>query len=301
MSKRQDPRILIRDQIVAALEALPEGATWKLPWRMLSVPINASTGNPYSGLNVLVLTVRALTLGVQEGGWLTFKQAKALGGAVRKGEKGTRGVFYRTVTKNKGDDDEETFPVMKSFTLFHTSQCDGLDLERVHLLEADVQVSGDDFTPSDELRACLGLCPLELGGDVAAWSPTLDTIYMPHESRFAARADWWRTYLHELTHATGHITRLNRAMSTRFGSREYAFEELVAEFGSAILGLRFGVTSSVEPGQLDPSHARDHAAYIAGWIQLLTDDPQALFDAWALACGASDWIESQLKSVALAA
>lgn len=296
MKKRQDPKIAIRDQIVDALRALPEDATWKLPWRRLVIPMNASTGRSYSGLNILTLTVRAMSLGVSGGAWLTYKQAKALGGSVRKGEKGTRGIYYRTVTKNEGTDDEETFPMLKSFVLFHTSQCEGLDAQLVHEMDEKVDGHEDDFVPGEELASLIDVCPvaLEVGGDVAGWSPELDRIYMPFQEQFGSLADWWRTYLHELAHATGHVSRLNRTSSVRFGSREYAFEELVAELASAIMSLNFGVSSSPEPGRLDPAHAQDHAAYISSWIRLLEDDPQALFDAWALALGASDWVDGLL-------
>ncbi len=136
---------------------------------------------------------------------------------------------------------------------------------------------------------------LEVGGDAACWTPGTDVIKMPAHAQFEEQADWWRVYLHEFTHATGHPTRLARAQSTRFGSREYAFEELVAEFGSAILAQTFEV-SVAESGGLETAHALDHAAYLKSWIRLLEDDSRVLFDAWALALEACDWLEGVLAS-----
>ena len=100
-----------------------------MPWRRLGRPVNAHTGKPYSGMNILTLSLRAAELGVTGGGWLTYKQAAACGGQVRAGEKSVKGIFYRRWTKNRGEEDEETIPMLTGFSLFHTSQCDGLDEE----------------------------------------------------------------------------------------------------------------------------------------------------------------------------
>lgn len=294
---KADPRDVIRDQIVEALENLPEGAVWALPWRKLGSPVNALTGKAYSGMNVLILTVRAMGLGVEAGAWLTFKQARELGGCVRKGEKGVRCVFYRLGKKTDEETGEESsFPILKTFTLFHTSQADGLDPERTILPDPAVAPSDEDFSPGAELTELLEVCPvpLEVGGEVASYSPVLDRIRMPSERRFFHRSDWWRTYLHELAHATGHPSRLARARSARFGSRDYAFEELVAELAAAVMSQRFGVSGAPggQGGGLAARHAADHASYIASWIRVLTDDAKALFDAWALALEAVDWVEA---------
>ncbi len=311
-TRRDAIRDAVRDQIVEALSALPAEASWKLPWRKLERPINASTGRAYSGINILTLTVRAMALGVSGGGWLTYKQAQALGGQVRRGEQGVKGIYYTSWTKKKessagrSDDElEERIPVIKGFTLFHVTQVDGLPEADLHLVDAgdEPDTSGGDFTPAHDLVRLreLELARLVVGGDTAAYAPSHDTIFMPAPSRFAHHADWWRVYLHELVHATGHPSRLARAQSTRFGSRTYAFEELVAELGAALLSHTFGVSVGEAPGALAREHARDHAAYISSWIACLKADSGALFDAWALALGACDFLELELAQATFAA
>jgi antirestriction protein ArdC len=249
---------------------------------------------------------------VSGGGWLTYKQAQALGGQVRRGEQGVKGVYYTSWSKKKasaggGEDDEvdKKIPVLKGFTLFHVSQVDGLPEADLHLVDADdeVDTSGGDFTPAPDLVRLreIELTRLVVGGDTAAYVPAHDTIMMPPPARFEHGADWWRVYLHELVHATGHPSRLDRAQSTRFGSRTYAFEELVAELGAALLSHTFGVSVGQAPGELASEHARDHAAYISSWITCLKADSGALFDAWALALNACDWIELELANAAFAA
>lgn len=299
-TQRNKIREAVRDQIVEALATLPAEASWRMPWRRFEIPMNASTGRTYSGINMLTLTVRAMALGVSGGGWLTYRQAQALGGQVRRGEKGTKCVKY-TPWKKKGDgsEDEEVIPVLKGFTVFHVSQCDGLEAADLHLVDtgSSERDPDDDFSPAHELVRLrdMGMVELRVGGDVAAYAPDSDRILMPAPERFARHADWWRVYLHELVHATGHVSRLNRAQSTRFGSRTYAFEELVAELGSALLSHNYGVTVTDTPGEIARDHAREHAAYIASWIEVLRDDASALFDAWALALGACDWLELEFS------
>ena len=100
---RQKIQNAVRDQIVDALRSIPTDQVWKLPWRKLGRPMNASTGKSYSGMNILTLSARSLELGVERGGWLTYKQARACGGQVRKGEKSARGIFYRSWTRNRGN------------------------------------------------------------------------------------------------------------------------------------------------------------------------------------------------------
>lgn len=306
MSKKKPKRDVKKDIVAHIIEALKEvdPKDCVMPWRKLSSPINGQTGKPYSGINVLTLTLRASTLGVSEGAWLTFKQAKKLGGTVLKGETGVPGIFYRTFTKEKEDGEEDTFRVPRHFTLFHTSQCEGLDEEK--LKTSTLPPKQDDaVTLPDEITARLDALrersPAKTltGGDRAAYSPPKDVIFMPDEALFYSGAGYWLTYLHELVHASGHKSRLNREQSARFGSRGYAFEELVAELGAARLGQVFGITPCEACGEdIAREHITQHAAYIASWIRMLEDEPHALFDAWTLATDACDWVEEMERDAA---
>ena len=289
---RLNVRDRVREQLTAMLTECEDLEPWQMPWRSLNKPYNALTSTPYKGINVFLLTLRAWQLGVTGGAWLTFRQAKKLGGSVKPGEKSITCVYYNMVkakTDDASEDEEDEFyPLLKHFQLFHTSQCEGIDFEEPELVE-DQEVTD----VPEELSALFDASPIPcIDGDKASYSSTLDRIQMPPIEHFYRSQDWWRVWLHELTHATGHASRLNRKLANRFGSRDYAFEELVAELGAAMLGMRFGLTSAGEPDEMAKEHANQHAAYLKSWLTELEQDERFIFDAWALACEACDWIEA---------
>jgi antirestriction protein ArdC len=272
-------------QIVAELEA--GTVPWVQPWSDAAVPLalpaNAVTGRRYYGINVLLLWIAALDRGFRTQRWLTFRQALAVGGAVRRGERGTT-IFYAARFTPGGadetDDDDRAargIPFLKRFTVFNADQCEGLaeqcDATREHLpddliiedAEALLAASGVDFQIS--------------GTHEAFYSPDLDLIMVPPRHAFDDPIDSYRTLLHELTHATGHPTRLARDLSHPFGSEGYAREELVAELGAAFLCAALGIVPTVR-----------HAAYIADWLAVLRGDERAIFRAASAGSAAAEWL-----------
>ena len=293
-------RDTVRDQVLEALEFV-DGSDFRLPWRQAGAPVNATTGRPYSGINVPLLALRAFSLGVSGGGWMTYKQARGIGGQVRGGEKSVAGVFYKQVKCKKedakqGEADTDYYSVMKTFRLFHTSQIDGLDPSKLVLPE--VTAPPLEVIERPELEALRDglVVPTRYGGDRACYSPSQDVISMPGLDQFSHTDAAWRTWLHEVVHATGHPSRLARTFGGAFGDEKYAFEELVAEFGSVILSSHFGLYADKEHDGSELEHLKSHAAYIKSWMRLLREDSSALFRAWRLASAAADWVQARGES-----
>ena len=267
------------------IEQLEQGTKpWECPWihdqPSASLPVNFKTGNRYQGINILLLWIMAQKKGYHSNAWLTFKQAKELGAHVRKGEKACLGIFYKLLEKpvKPGDKDYPKtgngesavvkFPVINAFYLFNLDQIDGIDQEpSTYPLET--------FTPHEKAEQLLRAsgATIHEGGDRAYYDCVSDDITLPHRQRFRCEADFYTTALHELCHWCGHPSRLNRDFSSKFGSRSYAFEELIAELGSAFLDADLGLT-----GQLE-----QHASYIDHWIAILKNDNRAIFKAASLA------------------
>lgn len=254
---------------------------WVRPWRNISSPRNATTDKPYRGLNILKCAIKMYQLEVSDPRFLTYNQAKSIGGHVKKGEKSIQLSFFKPIwDDDQSRDDPPARFVRKSFRVFHVTQCEGLDLEPLEAQHVEPKV--------DALVALQHHFPVETihGGDQAAYSSSKDLIKMPSLSAFEEERYYWATWLHEAAHATGHESRLTRELGTGIGVK-YAREELVAELASALLCNEFGIGAAQ-----DPVHMRQHAAYIKSWISLLEDEPQALEEAWKKAQAACDMVAS---------
>lgn len=268
----------ITETICAAIEAgtMP----WVKPWTGSGAGSdhhNAASGHQYRGINVLLLNARAVVAGYTDPRWVTFRQALALGGAVRRGESGTTVIFWSMVRVTE-DGAEKTRPVLRHYTVFNVAQCDGLDVS-----DLPPAAPGPDY--AGRLRAIVdGLaadgCPVVEGCEVAAYLPGADRIVMPAPGAFRTSDAHAEILLHEAAHATGHPKRLARDFGGRFGGASYAFEELVAEMGSAFLCGALGVgTMGVQ-----------HPEYIADWLRVLRGDRYAIFTAAREAERAADWL-----------
>ncbi|MCW2406073.1 antirestriction protein ArdC [Sphingobium sp. B1D7B] len=288
--EREGSRVNLYDEvtqrIVSELEAgrLP----WVQPWGMTGgigpgLPRNALTARPYSGVNILILWGAVIEHGWPSQSWLTFRQAQEAGGCVRKGERGQCVVYADRFTpeaeKQRADRDggeAKAVPFLKRFTVFNVAQCEGLreglasdpaplpEREVVPLAEEVIAASGADF---------------RIGGDKAFYVPSLDYVQVPPQPAFFKQVNYYRTCLHELTHATGHANRLGRNLVNAFGSKDYAREELVAEMGSAFLCAALGISPTVR-----------HADYIGAWLEVLREDNRAIFRAASAASKAADWL-----------
>ncbi len=275
------PATRITQEIIARLEAGTK--PWIKPWRGVPVsrPLRAC-GIPYRGMNVFWLWMVADMCGYASPFWMTYNQAKSLGAQVRKGEKSTIAIFYKSYTKevqapDTGEKTDEARRVLKAYPVFNADQVEGLP-ERFH-----PAVTLDLVEPEGreaELDAFFAAIPVNLRrqGCEAYYEPTADRVTMPPTSLFSGLDHYYATLAHELSHWTGHASRLGRDLKNRFGTAAYAAEELVAELSSAMLGAELG---------LPVTHLDSHASYIEHWLKLLKDDDRAILTAAAKAEEAS--------------
>lgn len=270
-------------KIIAELEAgrLP----WVQPWgkatgTRLDLPRNCFTGRRYSGINVLLLWGSAMEHRYDSQGWLTFKQAISAGGAVRRGEHGTTVVYADRFTPRaeqeraaREGDEPGKVAFLKRFTVFNFDQCEGLRgvaRDRPRLPECEA------IPRAEELIADTG-ADFRIGGDKAFYAPGPDYVQVPPQPAFFDQINYYRTAFHELSHWTGHASRLNRDQTGWRGGEGYAREELVAEMGGAFVCAALGIVPTVR-----------HADYIGSWLQVLKNDNRAIFRAASQASKAAD-------------
>ena len=271
----------VTNQIISELEA---GAIpWTKPWKgggLGCLPTNAATKRTYSGINIPILWYAADKHGYPTQRWMTFKQALGFNACVRKGEKSTNVVFTKKIAvKEEQSDDVRHVGFLRSYSVFNVAQIDGLPEEiapRAERPPASAVQSFIDATKAD----------IRIGGDTASFVPSLDFVTMPPPSTFDAMSSYYATALHELGHWTGHKSRLDRDLKSRFHEREYAAEELIAELTAAFLCAHLGIVGELR-----------HAGYIDHWIQLLKNDDRAIFTAASKASQAADFLRSFSETV----
>jgi len=276
-SKPSKGKQLLEDiaaQIIASIEAGASNGVWTKPWNAASgLPHNASTGAPYSGGNLLWLWVSALDNGYPTQVWATYKQWGQLGAQVRKGEKATSAVKWVLLECKDHDADERCnrcgamIPV--GFSLFNAAQVDGYEPEVEQPRNLDERLED-----ADRFFAAVN-ATVTHGGNQAAFDRRRDVIMMPEFEAFESASAYYGTLAHEMTHWTGHPSRLDRDFGKRFGDDAYAFEELVAELGAAMLCGHLQINEEPRP---------DHAQYLTSWLKVLKADSQAL---WTAASAAS--------------
>ncbi len=255
----------ITDRIIAELEA--GRVPWVQPWGTaaakapLAMPQNATTGRRYSGINVLILWGAVIEHGFAGQSWLTFRQALGLGGHVRKGERGTTVVYAdrfipgdEKQRAREAGDDAQPIPFLKRFTVFNTDQCDGLPDDIA--TATPPPLPGSIEPQVDALIKATGI-DFRIGGNRAFYAPVEDYVQVPPPGAYFEPINWHRTALHETAHASGHASRLGRDLTGRFGSKKYAFEEIIAEISSAYLCASLGIVPTVR-----------HADYIGSWLEV---------------------------------
>lgn len=280
-------------RVIAELEQgrLPWAQPWDAAACGCAMPANAVTGRRYSGINVLILWAAGIEGRYPSQRWLTYRQALAAGGNVRKGERGTTVCYAdRFTPRNEQacaqneDREARQLAFLKRFTVFNVDQCEGLP-ERL-----TPEVEGAPIDEADRIPEALALieasgADFRIGGGEAYYSPTGDYIAVPPQLAFHAKINWYRTVLHELGHWTGHRSRLDRDPSGRFGSAAYAREELVAEMASAFTCASLSIRPTVR-----------HADYIGSWLAVLHHDERAIFRAASAASKAADYLLTFLPS-----
>jgi antirestriction protein ArdC len=284
---RPDIYARVTDAIVADLERGVR--TWIKPWSAehlagrISRPLRHN-GEPYSGINVILLWSEAVSRGFNAPNWMTFRQALALGGHVRKGEHGATVVYAnritRTETDDHGQDVEREIRFLKAYTVFNVDQVEGLPPHFYATAEPQLE-SAQRIAHADDFFSGLG-ADIRQGGDRAYYAEHPDYVQMPPFECFADPESYYATLAHECTHWTKHPSRLDRDFGrSRWGDEGYAREELVAELGAAFLCADLGL-------ELTPRD--DHAAYIGHWLKVLRDDKRFVFTAAAHAQRAADFL-----------
>lgn len=270
----------ITDKIISVIEAgKAKGCvTWAGQGAASGMPVNLKTGKAYSGVNVLLLWGTAQEKGYASNYWLTFNQAKEMGGTVKKGEKATTGVFWgtREIEEEGGDGENQTRKAAfsKAFYVFNLDQIEGIAVPDAAPLN-----TWNAHQAAEALIKASGARIIE-GGTQAFYRSSTDEIHMPDRERFATAENFYVVQLHELTHWTGHPSRCARDLKNRFGDEAYAMEELVAELGAAFLSAETGITGQIE----------GHASYIKSWLKVLKNDPRAIVTAASKASQAARFI-----------
>ena len=277
----------ITDKIIGQLEA--GSVPWVQPWgttdakASLAMPKNAASSRRYSGINVLILWTAVIERGFSCQRWLTFRQAIGLGGHVRKGETGTTVVYAdrfvpdreRERTQESGDE-PQAIPFLKRFTVFNVDQCNGLPED---VAASPPRIETDIILPRAQALIEASGIDFRIGGSKAFYHPIHDFVQVPPPDAFFEPVNWHRTALHELSHASGHASRLNRDLTGSFGSTKYAFEELIAEISAAYLCATLAIEPTVR-----------HADYIGSWIEVLREDDRAIVRAASAASKAADYL-----------
>ena len=273
-----DIYVAVTDRIIRQLEAgcIP----WQKPWGgMLGGAISGATGKPYSLLNQMILG--------KPGMYFTFNQIHDLGGKIRKGEKSQMVVFWKQIpTKEEdsqtGEQREKLIPMLRYYNVFHLDQIDGLNITPVEEpKELTAHHQADDLITDYISRS--GVTLEHRIGDEAFYSPSSDRVVLPMMEQFNSTAEYYSTAFHELTHSTGHSSRLDRLRATaHFGNESYSKEELVAEIGAAALVNYVGLET--------PSTFRNSAAYIQSWLAALRNDKRLIVTASGAASRAFAYI-----------
>lgn len=266
----------VTDKIIRALE---EGVLpWKQPW--VNLMPQSVCGRPYRGINLLLLGLKHFA----DPRWITFRKALELGGHVRKGERAATVTFWKFLDiENDNPELARRVPLLKAYNIFNVEQVDGLDLPRLTF--------EDHHEPIERAEQIIRDLPWELEiceGKAAYWSPSNpDSVTMPPKSSFDSVESYYSVLLHEISHASGHASRLDRDMSGIFGDPIYGFEELVAQICSAFLCCHAGITNTTP----------NDAAYISGWLKTLKNDPKAIVRAAGQAQRAADYLIGRTSEI----
>lgn len=280
---KQDNYELITNAVLAQMQTA--GANWVNPFNRKGEagrPTNIVSKKAYRGINTLLLTWTPFA----SQHWGTYKQWADKGCQVRKGSKSTRIIFWQFIEKVEQDGTKKTIPMLRTYSVFNREQVDGTwaeSLDAAPQAQSEVQV----IEAADKFFQATGASIRYSNQGRAFYSPSEDFIHMPNREVFEATPTstatecFYSTQAHEVIHWTGHKSRLDRLKLTGFGSEEYAFEELVAELGAAILCGTLGISTSPRP---------DHAQYLNSWMKALKNDKRMFVKAAGLAGKAVDFL-----------
>lgn len=267
---------IVTEKIIKELEngTIP----WSRPWGIEGAPINFTSKKEYRGINTFLLAMARRSTPY----WLTLKQANALDGSVKAGEKGSPIVYFQWIEKEDG----EEFPLLKYYTVFNADQIRGIEFPKI---------AARVFNPIESAETVVTGMPkrpeIIHAEPRAYYRPSTDIINMPKKELFTSEHGYYSTLFHELAHSTGHASRLDRhfkdGADCHFGSATYAKEELVAEMSNAFLCATVGIDNEIQ----------NNAAYIASWLKALKNDRKMAVVAAAQAQKVADFILNKKEVV----
>jgi len=262
------------------INMLDDAGTWSPPWRKtgFKTPTNAYTLQRYNGSNILMCWASGINNGFASTRWATFKQWAMMDCKVKKGAKGTPILRYNVSDKEQDDGTKRNVVFASTAYVFNAEQVDG---ERA--LEPKPPSSEGANERNVEIESFIAAtnATISYGGDTACYIPSVDKILMPDIDTFHSAGHFYSTSFHELVHWTGAKNRLDRELSTKYGSDNYAYEELVAELGAAFLSADWGISNNVRD---------DHAKYLNGWLKIMKQNSTAIVSAASLASKAVEYI-----------
>ena len=291
MKTQKDVYQIVTDRIVAAMESNP--GKWLREWAQLGIPLRHN-GDAYKGSNVFLLWYAMSENNYKTPHFMTLNQACKLGGHVKGGQekRGHVSVFWKPLRiKDSEKNETKTIPMIRMWYVHNVSQIDGLP---DHFYEEHVN-PGDPIAHAEAFAAASGVTIVS-EGDQPCYVPSMDVVWQPAFSQFHSAESYYATLFHELGHATGHKSRLDRCLKGRFGEHAYAAEELIAELSAAMTCATIGIETKDS----------NHAAYLKSWLKMAKDDKKAIVKASTDAGNAAAWLaaryaEKQADSVMLAA
>ncbi|MFZ4780297.1 MAG: ArdC family protein [Terrimicrobiaceae bacterium] len=265
------------------VEQLKKGTVpWQKPWFGVQ---NIVSRKQYRGINALLLGSTEF----QSPFWLSFKQALDLGGHIKKGEKSTPVIYYKLFDRHdeagnaiiRGDGRAARVPFIRWANVFNLDQTEGITPPAI----TAGQSAGQPLEKAAEIVVNAKLCPIHHTGFAALYSPQDDIIRMPPRSSFRSPEDYHLTLFHEMTHATGHSSRLDRegiTQAAKFGSERYSKEELIAELGAAFLSNEAGILTNLQ--------FENSSAYLGSWIQKFQNNPRMIVSAASQSQRSADFV-----------
>ncbi len=294
MKKMSEYREHLANMFVNALEE--EGLNWKKGWKNNDAPCNGVSNVPYRGVNRFNLTMTAIINGYKDPRWCTFKQIIDNGWKLAKGTRGTqieywlpileetnKPVTWQVINSLKVDDPNVLYRVVPQYYyVFNADRISGMP-EREVVINVDIKI--EDIVP--KISKNMGVEILN-DSTSAYYSPSNDKVHLPKVESFLSSYDYYATAMHELAHASGASTRLDRDLSSTFGTPSYAFEELVAEMSATFMSEHL-------PYELPEEHLDNHKAYISSWAQNIKDDPDYLINAIRKADECATYLEEKAE------
>ena len=301
---REEYKQRIADHFVNILQE--KGLEWKKGWVSDQIsPISESTGKPYKGINALYLYLIQQDRQLKDPRWLTAYSINVLHKDdhyhIKKGAQGTWIECWKVkdLVTNKLIDLKDANSLLKSgersskdlafrckpIHVFNASDVEGIEpYKSVTKKNYDISLSDMVHKISENMKVSI----IHDGGNKAYYNPTEDKIHLPKEENFVDAYELDSTAMHELSHATGHESRLNRNLKNFFGSDEYAFEELIAEMSSCFMCVDL---------KQSEEHLNNHKAYVQSWIENIAQKPNVLLEALNEAKKAANYLELKAEII----